>query len=74
LVLIKNDKLYTHSDAALELCKQLDGAWKIFSVLKILPKSFRNMVYNWIAKNRYKWFGKKDVCMIPSTENKSWFL
>ena len=64
LVLVQKGKVYTHSSAALLLCKELDGAWKILIVFWLVPKILRDAVYNWVARNRYKWFGKKDVCMI----------
>ena len=74
LVLIKNNTVYTHSDAVLELIKELGGAWKILTIGKLLPKKWRDSIYKWIAKNRYKWFGKKDSCIIPSEELKGRFL
>ena len=74
LVLLENDKVYVKSDAALQLCKHLSGLWKIGSILLIIPTFIRNPVYDWIAKNRYKWFGKKEVCWIPEPKWKKRFL
>ena len=74
LVLLKNAKAYTQSDAALHIAKQLSGLWPIMYVLILIPRPIRNAVYNWIARNRYRWFGKKDQCMIPSPELKHRFL
>ena len=65
LVLVENGNVFVKSDAALKLAKHLNGLWKIGSVLLIIPKFIRNPVYDWIARNRYKWFGKKEVCWIP---------
>jgi predicted DCC family thiol-disulfide oxidoreductase YuxK len=64
---------YIKSDAALEIAKALSGySWlRVFSPL---PRSFRDFFYDIIAKNRYKWFGKKDACMIPTPELKGKFL
>jgi len=74
LVLIENGEAYVKSDAALRLAKHLDGMWKLSSVLLIIPKFIRNPVYDWVAKNRYKWFGKKEVCWIPEPKWKARFL
>ena len=64
VVLIDEDKLYTESDAALRIVKYLDGAKKYLYILRILPKSFRDFFYKIIARNRYKWFGKTDICSV----------
>jgi predicted DCC family thiol-disulfide oxidoreductase YuxK len=74
LVLIEEGKPYVKSDAALRLAKHLNGLWKLASVLLIFPKFIRNPVYNLIARNRYKWFGKKDACWIPEPKWKARFL
>ncbi|MGB0367914.1 MAG: thiol-disulfide oxidoreductase DCC family protein [Flavobacteriales bacterium] len=74
LVLVENGNVFVKSDAALKLAKHLNGLWKIGSVLLIVPKFIRNPVYDWIAKNRYKWFGKKEVCWIPEEKWKKRFL
>ncbi|MGM8214271.1 thiol-disulfide oxidoreductase DCC family protein [Bacillaceae bacterium W0354] len=58
-VLIKNDKVYTKSTAALHICKNLPGWWKCLFIFIIIPKFIRDPLYNLIANNRYKWFGKK---------------
>lgn len=65
---------FTESDAALEIAKQLNGWYPTLQLGKIVPKSLRNSVYRYIAKNRYKWYGKKPECMIPSAEVRSKFL
>lgn len=64
VILIDEDKLYTESDAALRIVKYLDGAKKYLYILRILPKSFRDFFYKIIARNRYKWFGKTDICSV----------
>jgi len=74
LVFLENGKTYVKSDAALRLAKHLNGLWKIGSVFLIIPTFIRNSVYDWIAKNRYKWFGKKEVCWIPDEKWKSRFI
>lgn len=62
------------SDAALEIAKNLGGFMGFGIVFKILPTFIRNTMYDYIAKNRYKWYGKKAECMIPSPEMKAKFL
>jgi len=74
LVLLENGKTYVKSDAALRLAKHLNGLWKLTSIFLIIPKFVRNPVYNWIASNRYKWFGKKETCWIPEAKWKGRFL
>lgn len=65
VVLIVSDRLYLKSEAALQIAKRLDGLWPIFFFFKIIPKFIRDAIYDWIARNRYRWFGKKETCMIP---------
>jgi predicted DCC family thiol-disulfide oxidoreductase YuxK len=74
VILIKNSKVYQRSSAALEIAKQLTGLWPLLYGLIIVPPFIRNAVYDWIARNRYRWFGRKDECMIPTPELKSRFL
>ncbi len=74
VVLIEGKNIYTHSDVGLRIAKELGGIYTLFSYLAFLPKGFRDKVYNWIAKNRYRWFGKKEVCMLPQPEWKMRFL
>jgi len=62
------------SGAALEIAKNLGGFLSIGTIFKILPAFLRDNVYDYIAKNRYKWYGKKDNCMIPTSELKAKFL
>jgi len=69
-----NGKLYSKSTAALRLYNQLPWYWKWTQLFWIFPKFLRDAVYNVIARNRYKWFGKKDECMVPSPEIKERFL
>jgi predicted DCC family thiol-disulfide oxidoreductase YuxK len=73
-ILFEGDKVYTRSAAALRIAKKLNGGWKLLYGLMIIPRFIRNAVYNVIARNRYKWFGKRDECMIPTPESKERFL
>lgn len=62
------------STAALNVMFEFGGIWKLTRVFGYLPEGFRNFIYDYIARNRYKWFGKKEQCMIPTPELKSKFL
>lgn len=73
-VLIEGEKPYTRSAAALKIARHLGGGWRLLYSLMIIPRFIRDAVYNLIAKNRYKWFGKKDECMIPTPELRERFL
>jgi predicted DCC family thiol-disulfide oxidoreductase YuxK len=67
-VLISEGKKYFKSTAALMVIAELSGPVRLLSIFRFLPESWRNRIYDWVAKNRYQWFGKKDSCMVP-TEN-----
>lgn len=69
-----NGKLSVKSSAALRIALGLGWPWKIISVFLIIPAFIRNVVYDFIARNRYKWYGKREACMIPTPELKSKFL
>jgi predicted DCC family thiol-disulfide oxidoreductase YuxK len=74
IIFIDGEKHYTKSSAVLHIAKQLSGAYPLLFGFMVVPKFIRNSVYDYIAKNRYKWFGKKESCMIPTVELKSKFL
>lgn len=65
---------YTKSDAALEIGRSFGGVWTLLSVFNLIPSSLRNIVYDFVAKNRYRWFGRKNACMIPTPDLKAKFL
>lgn len=65
---------YVKSDAAIEIAKAIGGYWTVFTVFQWVPTRLRNIVYDLVAKYRYRWFGKMDQCMIPTPELKSKFL
>lgn len=72
--LIENGKFYTRSTAALRVSRNLKGFWPLLYGFMIVPKFIRDFVYNQIAKNRYRWWGKKDSCMVPTPEVKEKFI
>jgi predicted DCC family thiol-disulfide oxidoreductase YuxK len=73
-ILISDDNVYTKSTAALKVAKELKGVVNSLYGFILVPQFIRNAVYNIISRNRYKWFGKKDACMIPSKEINAKFL
>lgn len=73
-VFIENGKAYTQSTAALKVCRYMNWLWPLCYTFIIIPRFIRDGVYNWIAKNRYKWFGVQQQCMIPSAQVKAKFL
>jgi len=73
-VLVQNGKSYTKSTGALTVAKQLTGWWQLLYAFIIVPKFIRDWVYTLISNNRYKWFGKKDECMVPTPALKTRFL
>jgi predicted DCC family thiol-disulfide oxidoreductase YuxK len=73
-VLIDDGKVYTKSSAALRVMNKLPWYWKEAQIFRVIPTIFRDAIYDFIARNRYKWFGKKDQCMLPTPEMRSRFL
>ena len=74
IILYHNNKVWTKSSAALRIAMQLKGFWPMLVAFLIVPKFIRDGIYKWIASNRYKWFGKKDQCMIPEKNIQHLFL
>jgi predicted DCC family thiol-disulfide oxidoreductase YuxK len=73
-VLLENGEVYTRSTAALRVAKQMSGIWKLLYVFILVPPFIRDAVYDWIARNRYHWFGKQEICWIPRHGWKERFL
>ncbi len=73
-ILIQHEQAYTKSTAALLVAKQLTGVVKYLYIFRVIPTFIRDVVYNFIARNRYRWFGRKESCMIPSPELRARFL
>ncbi|GIN73817.1 hypothetical protein J14TS2_42920 [Bacillus sp. J14TS2] len=74
MILIEKGKIYRKSTAVLRICRHLNGVWKLAHFLLVVPVPIRNFFYNFIANHRYKWFGKKQSCMLPSPETQKRFL
>jgi len=74
VILIVKSKSFLKSDAALEIIKIFGGFWRLLFFFKIIPKKMRDSIYDFIARNRYQWFGRKDCCIIPDQSVKELFL
>ena len=74
VVLIEDGVCYRESTAALRVARRLKGGWPLFYGFMIIPRPLRDIVYGWIARNRYRWFGKRDTCRIPTPELRARFL
>lgn len=74
VVLLKAGETFCQSDAVLEIAKDLDGYWYLLNVFKIFPKPIRDYLYKLFARNRYRMFGRSEVCQTPSQEVKARFL
>ncbi|NIP38024.1 MAG: DUF393 domain-containing protein [Candidatus Dadabacteria bacterium] len=74
IVYIDENNIYEQSDATLKILERLGGFWCILSISSFLPRGFRNYIYRLVAINRYKLFGKRETCRIPTEEEKSRFL
>ncbi|GIV61600.1 MAG: hypothetical protein KatS3mg044_0466 [Rhodothermaceae bacterium] len=74
IVLIEDGKVYTRSTAALRIARRLSGAWPLLYAFIVVPRRLRDRVYDWIARNRYRWFGRRDTCRLPTPELRSRFL
>lgn len=74
LVYIRNERVLIKSQAVIAIMKDMGGIWKMGKVLKIFPRVFGDYFYDVVAKSRYKWFGKRGECMIPTADIKTRFL
>ena len=74
IILIENGIVYEKSSAILKIATHLPNGYQILSIFIIIPTIIRDSIYMFISKNRYKWFGKKDSCIIPSKEIEDRFL
>lgn len=74
VIVVENDRTYTHSSAALRIAKQLDGIWSWTYAFIVVPKPIRDLAYRIFAKYRYRMFGRQDACMMPTPEIRARFL
>jgi predicted DCC family thiol-disulfide oxidoreductase YuxK len=73
-LLVRGERIYSKSRAALEVAKLLGGVWPLLYALIVVPAPLRDALYNWVARNRYRWFGKSDSCMMPTPETRARFM
>lgn len=74
VVLAVGENIFLRSDAPLEIARRLGGAWQLLYGFKIVPRPLRDALYNFVARNRYRWFGRQESCMLPRPEWKARFL
>ncbi|MBS3807024.1 MAG: DUF393 domain-containing protein [Bacteroidales bacterium] len=68
IILVEGDRYYYRSRAALRIARRLRRLWPLIYALVIVPRFIRDPIYDWIARNRYRWFGKRDTCFVPSKD------
>lgn len=74
IILFKGGRVYTRSAAILRIVSGLRAPWPLLTVLRVIPTFIRDFIYDWVATNRYRWFGRRDECMIPTPELRERFL
>jgi len=74
VVLVDGERCYVKSEAALRIVRHLSGAWPLLTVLRLVPRPLRDAVYDWVARNRYDWFGRRRTCMVPAAALRTRFL
>lgn len=74
VLLLSGGRLYSHSTAVLRIARRLGGIWRLVGVGWVLPRAGRDALYRFVARNRYRWFGRQEQCMLPTPELKSRFL
>ena len=74
IVLVEDLEIYTASTAALRIARRLSGLWSLFYVFIIIPRPIRDWAYSIVARNRYRWFGRRDECMVPTPNLRERFL
>lgn len=73
-VMIEGGQAYVRSTAALRVLKRLGVPWSLLYAFMLIPRPLRDPIYRWIACNRYRWFGKREQCMMPSDDVRARFL
>ncbi len=74
LILVENDRVFLYSDGALRIARNLDWPWRALAGFLLVPRPIRDGIYRWVARNRYRWFGKQETCLLPSAKWKARFL
>ncbi len=74
VVFYENGSVSTESLAVIQILIRLGSAWRALAILKLIPSFLRDPIYRWVARNRYRWFGKRETCRLPSSEERALFL
>lgn len=74
VVLVEGSRWYARSDAALRIARHLRGGWPLLALLRVVPRPLRDWAYDVIARNRYRWFGRQEACMLPTPALRERFL
>lgn len=74
MIYLDENGIHDQLDASLEVYRRLGGVWRLLSLLRYIPRSIRNPMYRILARNRYRWFGRREACRVPSESEKSRFL
>ncbi len=74
VVLIDESGVHLRSDAALRVARRLGLPWSLFAIASVIPRTIRDAIYEWVARNRYRWFGKQLTCPVPSAELRTRFI
>ena len=74
IIITENQTTYQYFDAVLKIGKELGGIYRAIAIFRLLPRSWRHSLYLWIARNRFRWFGKRDTCYLPSAEEMERFI
>lgn len=74
VVLLDEAGVHTRSDAAIRVAGRLGPPWSLLTVARIVPRPLRDRVYAWVARNRYRWFGRQSACRLPTPELRARFL
>ncbi|MDO7849447.1 thiol-disulfide oxidoreductase DCC family protein [Hymenobacter sp. M29] len=74
VLLLSGGQLYSHSDAVLRIARGLGGIWQVAALARVLPRVWRDAAYRFVARHRYRWFGREESCWLPTPELKARFL
>ena len=74
IVLVEGERSFVKSDAVLRILAGLSGLWPVLALLRVVPRRLRDALYDWIAANRYRWFGQRAECSVPTPEQRRRFL
>jgi len=74
VLLTREGEVFTESNAVLRIAGILGGGWQLMKGFFIFPRWFRDRIYRWVARNRYKWFGERETCRMPTAEERDRFL